>query len=743
MSSGAVQLAAVGLQDEFLTGNPDVTYFIKRFTRHTKFALEVLSVQFEKNDINFGSMCAVNIPRNGQLIRSMYLRLVLPPISNAVPNSTVGCYTDSIGHAIIEYADLLIGGQTIERISGEYMHIYSQSFISDSQELAMTYTVGDTSVTDTQTQYRSNQVYGLGPAIGYSDSVDVPEYGWYPRTFMVPLPFYFTRSDALSIPLVALSKQEVRVQIKLRSFDKVLAGGGSSLIPNSTEVVWTSNTISVTKIIKTAKYVVSTVVPSSSLSDWQTYFSGLIALPGPGDTITATTTGDISSIGILRPTVNTITWLPSSSTIAMYNRSVPSVAFYDINGEPSELPVSCISICENNSSLVVACGLGTLCYSTSGFFGPYTSVSTAINYQCVVSDGTNFLLVGLNGHAYMTYYDGVTYTHYSFPTINNFTSVSWSSGLQSFVVSGDGPTMYTFTYLNGLSPIGSGEYGAYSSTFGELYSQTPITALSTVASNVTSTTFDGINWVSLPNTSAPPSGTTWLTHNGSVMYAIRPGWISIGTPVSGTGTTVINEPIGALQASLAVEYVFLADEEINYIKKSKIDYVITQLQRFEVVIPPSVTVLNGARLNFINPVKEMFFLIQDSNVLATNDYFNFYNTFTKGDQLVNLNLQLNGEDIISDTVASALYMRQIQFLQNHTRLPNPNMAIYNYSWSIDPENYLPTGQINMSRVQNQNLWLNLTPSPNQRIVRVYAKSYNILRIQYGLGGNLFMDNNFY
>jgi endo-1,4-beta-D-glucanase Y len=110
---------------------------------------------------------------------------------------------------------------------------------------------------------------------------------------------------------------------------------------------------------------------------------------------------------------------------------------------------------------------------------------------------------------------------------------------------------------------------------------------------------------------------------------------------------------------------------------------------------------------------------------------------------VDLDLQLNGEDLISSTVASALYMRQIQFLENHTRLPNPNMAIYNYSWSLDPENYLPTGQVNFSRVQNQNLWMNLTPSTQQRYIRVYAKSYNILKIQYGLGGVLFMDNNFY
>jgi hypothetical protein len=69
--------------------------------------------------------------------------------------------------------------------------------------------------------------------------------------------------------------------------------------------------------------------------------------------------------------------------------------------------------------------------------------------------------------------------------------------------------------------------------------------------------------------------------------------------------------------------------------------------------------------------------------------------------------------------------------------------VYNYSFAIDPESVLPTGQVNMSRIYNKNLYLTLTGNLQDRDVRVYAKSYNILRIQNGLGGVLFMDNNFY
>ena len=446
MSSGRVQLAAIGIQDQFLTGDPDVTYFIKKFTRHTKFAIETINCTFDQSSINFGSLLTCTIPRNGQLIRNIYLKIVLPALTydqDLFANPNQNTYTTSIGHALIDYADLLIGNQTVERINGEYLHIMSQSGLSDSQQAAMEYLVGDTTVTPSLTtsgahldiyRYNTDLVYGLGPAT--VTTTTLRKYPPYPRTFLIPLSFYFMRSESLSIPLVALTRQEVQIRIKFRELNQLIAGG---LIENP----------------------------------------------------------------------------------------------------------------------------------------------------------------------------------------------------------------------NGVTPL---------------------------------------------------------------------------TP---------------LQASLPVEYVYLGDEEINYIQKSKIDYVITQLQLNETVVPPNVTQVSNWQLYFINPVKEMFFLIQDSNVVTSNnDYFNYYNNDNGQDQLVNVQLQFNWENMLDPTVSDSLYLGNVQFMNNHTRMPNANMRIYNYSFSIDPENYLPTGQVNFSRILNQLLTINLTPSTRQRNVRVYAKSYNILRIQNGLAGCLFMDNNF-
>ena len=422
MSAGRMQLASVGIQDTYLTGNPEITYFLKRFKRHTKFALETFDCGCD-GDQKFGGRFRCTIPRKGDIIRSMFLRVELSELAGGDNTSNVG-YTDSIGHAMIEYADLIIGGQTIERITGEYMEIYSSFCVSDSQQTAVTVLVGKT-----------NTKTGLGPA---SSNVAITNsyYGTYPRMFMIPLPFYFHTHDSLGIPLSALTRHEVEVEIKLR---------------------------------------------------------------------------DLKSL--------------------------------------------------------------------------YVQPST--------------------------------------------------------------------------------------------------------------------------NTAVAPSSVT-----GSI-----------------------------LQLSIPVEFVQLSDEENKYIANQSVDYVISQVQLSRFTIEGG-SVSSSVLLGFVNPVKELFIVIQNQALVATgtNDWFNFTNlqntSFPKYEQLDSLELYFNGEPKLTSDVASALYLRYVHPIQFHTRVPQ-DRAIYNYSFALDPENHVPTGQVNMSRIINKLLKITTTINSNTRDVRIYAVCHNILRVSSGLGGLLF------
>ena len=83
-------------------------------------------------------------------------------------------YRESIGAQIIEHADLRIGGQTIERITGDYIYMYNQ--IHHTQD---------------DTDQGLYFLTGHGQYISTSSDWD----------YSVMLPFYFFRNPSLSIPV--------------------------------------------------------------------------------------------------------------------------------------------------------------------------------------------------------------------------------------------------------------------------------------------------------------------------------------------------------------------------------------------------------------------------------------------------------------------------------------------------------------------------------------------------------------
>lgn len=86
MSAGAVQLAAIGQQDAYLTGKPEVSYFTGVYRRHTPFSLQAFSVPFQGQQIQWGSQAICKVPYKGDLVRSVMLSVDLPALSPSSAN---------------------------------------------------------------------------------------------------------------------------------------------------------------------------------------------------------------------------------------------------------------------------------------------------------------------------------------------------------------------------------------------------------------------------------------------------------------------------------------------------------------------------------------------------------------------------------------------------------------------------------------------------------------------------------
>jgi hypothetical protein len=204
--AGVVQLLTSGPQDMFFTIDPDYTYFLQSFKKHSNFSREYVDIESE-NVVDFGGKARFKIPQNtGDLLQTVSVKMKLP----AIPDTNNATFIESIGHALIEYVDLIIGGKIIQRIPSDYLQIYSEHFITQTKQRALKHLVGKY---PERTIDRRVSDYEILASIGRADTEDV---------FFVDIPFYFYNNPELAIPLCAIKKQEVEIEIKLRNYDHLI-----------------------------------------------------------------------------------------------------------------------------------------------------------------------------------------------------------------------------------------------------------------------------------------------------------------------------------------------------------------------------------------------------------------------------------------------------------------------------------------------------------------------------------------
>lgn len=180
-------LCVKGVQDEWVTKCPDYSHFIYTFRQHTPFGIDFSDIPFTGNP-DFGEILTVRIPSTkSDLLNSVSLTVewradydAMTTVANPITK-------------LIEYAELTIGEQVIDRISGEYIYLRNKLDTSEQHKDIGLYRGGERSITDLK---------------------------YYPTKFSLELPFYFTRDNKSAIPLCKLTKQQVTVRVKLVSREK-------------------------------------------------------------------------------------------------------------------------------------------------------------------------------------------------------------------------------------------------------------------------------------------------------------------------------------------------------------------------------------------------------------------------------------------------------------------------------------------------------------------------------------------
>ncbi len=168
----AVELVSKGVQDVYLTGKPEVSFFRQNYKRHSNFVQRTVKLN------QIGTLAATNevyikIPNKGDLLSYFWLDLGSGTVSNSGINadSEIDC---------AEF-ELWIGGQLVDRQDAFFMVNHWNKYLADS---------------------------GSKPSAASSNG-DVLSSNW------LPLHFFFC--DNVYLPLVAMQYHEVEIRIKFAS----------------------------------------------------------------------------------------------------------------------------------------------------------------------------------------------------------------------------------------------------------------------------------------------------------------------------------------------------------------------------------------------------------------------------------------------------------------------------------------------------------------------------------------------
>lgn len=180
MSGALVDLVAKGVQDAYLTGNPEVSFFRSTYKRHTNFSFRPYRLDYT-GTFDANNEVVVKIPNKGDLLS--YIWIENPEINNYKNDASL--FRSDQKPTEIE---LYIGGQLIDR--------------QDSLFSSFVWPFGGYS--------DSGSKVAISDGKNYQSAADTLADNFY------PLHFFFCDSYKNALPLLALQYHEVEIRIKCR-----------------------------------------------------------------------------------------------------------------------------------------------------------------------------------------------------------------------------------------------------------------------------------------------------------------------------------------------------------------------------------------------------------------------------------------------------------------------------------------------------------------------------------------------
>lgn len=216
MSSGAqAQISLRGPQDAYLLATDETTFWRTSYTRHTNAAIAEIQVNFQMTPAYGANKITALLPRNGDLVSTVYLYSQIAPISytGGVPFDIIAgnyaAYVDAFPHAMIDNIVCKIGQTDYDTHYGYYMEMM-ESLMAPANKL-----MGEQNF-----RYATQQMRAIQST--------------FTQNLWTPLKFWFCRFYEQSLPYVALYWHDITFELTTRPLTQLVQYAGAITSANVT-----------------------------------------------------------------------------------------------------------------------------------------------------------------------------------------------------------------------------------------------------------------------------------------------------------------------------------------------------------------------------------------------------------------------------------------------------------------------------------------------------------------------------
>lgn len=217
MGVGLMQMVLAGQQDQYITQNPQISYFKYVYKRHTNFAMESIPLNFLSNPLlkpdGEDHFYRCNVGRHADLLSNLYFCFTLPNIYSS--DKYKFRWIENVGNIFVKRATVNIGSVVIDSLMGEWLSIWNELTLKDNSSynrlVGQIPELISPTIADTRIGVKNNKFYYIFyPASDFSkrEAPSIKEKKLY-----VPLNFWFTRNPALALPICKLQNAEIYVTI--------------------------------------------------------------------------------------------------------------------------------------------------------------------------------------------------------------------------------------------------------------------------------------------------------------------------------------------------------------------------------------------------------------------------------------------------------------------------------------------------------------------------------------------------